>query len=540
MKSSRTILVTNALTYANGDLHLGHLVGYIMSDIWVRFQKMRGHHCTFICGSDCHGTPIMIKAQQENLSPEAMVANIQQRQAEDCKNFFIDLDDFYTTHSPENKLLCEKIYLRLQQNGDIIQRDIEQLYDPIKNMFLPDRFVKGECPRCGAKDQYGDNCESCGATYATTELKNPLSILSNSAPIKKISTHYFFDLPKYTERLQAWINSNHLQEQVAHKLDEWFQQGLQVWDISRDAPYFGFNIPNLIDKYFYVWLDAPIGYISIFKHLCEQRKDLHFDHYWQKNSNVELYHFLGKDITYFHALFWPAVLMAADYRLPTSNFTHGFLTINGEKMSKSRGTFITARQYLKHLQPEYLRYYLATKLSNSIEDIDLNLEDFRLRVNADLIGKVINIASRCAGFIHHQFTGKLSAQIANQELFQQFAAASETIATYYEKREFSKATREIMNLADQANQYINDEKPWKLIKEVGQEAKVQAICTVGLNLFRQLIIYLKPVLPQIAIKTEQFLNIKPLTWEDSQTWLLDHQINAFVPMMQRIEENYEL
>ena len=464
-KNHRKILVTNALTYANGDLHLGHLVGYIQSDIWVRFQKMCGNNCTFICGSDSHGTPIMIKAQQEKLQPEAMVKEIEEKQLCDCKKFLIDFDNFRGTNTQENRQLCEDIYKKLCENGDIVKREIEQLYDSEKEMFLPDRYVKGECPCCGAKDQYGDNCEVCGSTYGSGEIKNPISILSGKTPIHKKSEHYFFKLQNYTDKLLHWIDDGHLQEEVANKLREWFKEGLQEWDISRDAPYFGFQIPNVKDKFFYVWLDAPMGYISIFKYLCDQKTNLDFDEYWNETSTAELYHFLGKDIMYFHALFWPAILMGAKLRTPTINFIHGFLTINGEKMSKSRGTFILAKDYMEYLHPEYLRYYVAAKSANNFEDIDLNLEDFKSRVNSDLVGKVVNIASRCAGFIEKKFDKKLSTELHDTSIFKEFADKGNLIANLYEQREFSKAMREIMTLADTANQYIAENAPWKLVKE---------------------------------------------------------------------------
>jgi methionyl-tRNA synthetase len=534
-QNKRKILVTNALTYANGPIHLGHLVGYIQSDIWVRFQKLCGHDCTYICGSDCHGTPIMLHAEKENIAPEKLVAQIQKQQEQDCKDFLIDLDNYCSTHSEENRASVETIYKELNKRGDITKKIIEQAYDPVKNMFLPDRFVKGECPRCGAKDQYGDSCEECGATYSPNDLKNPISVLSGTTPITKSSEHYFFALPHYEKTLREWTKAGHLQEQVSHKLDEWFEHGLRDWDISRDAPYFGFKIPGESEKYFYVWLDAPIGYIAAFKNLCERQKELTVKDYWDKDSKAELYHFLGKDIMYFHALFWPAILMSANLRTPTAIFVHGFLTINGEKMSKSRGTFIKGRTYLNHLEPEYLRYYFAAKLSSRMEDLDLNLEDFRLRINSDLVGKVVNIASRCAGFINKRFDNKLSGNCAEPELLKEFIDTGNKIAELFEQREFSHAVRNIMALADRANQYIDEKKPWKLIKEEGKEKEVQEICSVGLNLFRLLAIYLKPILPNLAEKSESFLNIKDQTWEDRQETLINHKINKFIPLMQRIE-----
>jgi len=534
-KSKRKILVTSALTYANGPLHLGHMVEYIQTDIWVRFQRMHGHDCVYICGSDCHGTPIMIQAEKENIAPEKLVTEVNQTQIKDCQDFLIAFDNFYVTHSAENRQLVEMIYKKLNDRGDIVKKTIEQAYDAEKNIFLPDRYVRGECPHCGAKDQYGDNCEVCSSTYSPSDLKNPISILSNTTPITKSSEHYFFALPTYTEALKKWTQAGHLQDPVLHKLNEWFEQGLKNWDISRDAPYFGFEIPDAPGKYFYVWLDAPIGYMASLKNLCDKRKDLNFDDYWQKDSDAELYHFIGKDIMYFHALFWPAVLMSADLRTPTAIFVHGFLTINGEKMSKTRGTWIHARKYLDHLSPEYLRYYFASKLSNTLEDFDLNFEDFRLKINADLVGKVVNIASRCAGFIAKHFDNSLSEKCAEPDLLQNFIDAGNEISMAYEHLEFSRAIRIIMSLADQANQYIDTKKPWQLIKDENHKAEVQAICSVGLNMFRLLIIYLKPILPELAKNAEAFLNLPEQTWEDHKNILLDHKINEFKPLMQRVE-----
>jgi methionyl-tRNA synthetase len=527
------MLVTNALTYANGPLHLGHIVEYIQTDIWVRFQRMHGNSCIYICGSDCHGTPIMIQAEKDKITPEELVSKVNQSQIKDCQDFLISFDNFYTTHSPENRTLVEEIYQKLNARGDINKKIIEQAYDAEKNIFLPDRYVKGECPRCGAKNQYGDNCEVCGSTYSPSELKNPISALSGTTPITKSSEHYFFNLPNYTEKLKKWTSAGHLQDSVSHKLNEWFEQGLKDWDISRDQPYFGFEIPDAPGKYFYVWLDAPIGYMASLKNLCDKRDDLNFDEYWQKNSDIDLYHFIGKDIMYFHALFWPAVLMSANLRTPTAIFVHGFLTINGEKMSKSRGTLIAARKYLDHLAPEYLRYYFASKLSNTLEDLDLNLEDFRLKINADLVGKVVNIASRCAGFITKHFDGMLDK--VESKLLQEFIDAGNEIARAYEHLEFSRAVRLIMSLADQANQYIDTKKPWQLIKDENTKQEVQTICSVGLNMFRLLIIYLKPILPELAKNAEEFLNLPEQMWEDHKNILLDHQINKFKPLMQRIE-----
>lgn len=533
----RDILVTYALPYANGSLHLGHMVGLIQTDIWVRFQKMRGNRCTYVCGSDSHGTPIMIQADKLNLAPEIMIEQIRQEHATDISHFLVDLDNYYTTHSPENKELAETFFNRHSAKGNIIKRTIKQAFDPIKNMFLPDRYVKGECPRCGAKDQYGDSCEACGATYSPTELKNPFSTLSGATPIEKESMHYFFKLQNYENELHAWTRAGHLQEQVTHKLDEWFKDGLKEWDISRDAPYFGFTIPGEENKYFYVWLDAPMGYMASFKNLCERRGDLKFADYWEK-SDKELYHFIGKDIIYFHTLFWPALLMGANFRTPSAIFCHGFLTIDGQKMSKSRGTFINARTYLNHLNPEYLRYYLAAKLSERIEDLDISFDDFMLRVNADLVGKYVNIASRCASFLQRYFGSQLSASLSEQALYSEFAKAGDDIAEKFETLEFSQALRQIMALADRANQYIDEKKPWSAIKDPTKQKEVHEICSMGIQLFRLLTIYLKPVLPETAKKVEAFLNIKPLMWSDKDAPLLNHTIHEFQPLAQRLEKKH--
>lgn len=532
----RKILITAGLPYANGPIHLGHLTEYVQADIWARFQKMQGNDCLYICGDDAHGTPIMLKAQQEGITPEELVTRIHQEHAQDFADFLIAFDNFYITHSPESKELTEQVYQQLVKNDDIEKRQIEQAYDPIKEMFLPDRFIKGECPRCGARDQYGDSCEVCGATYTTSELKNPYSVVSGSPPIQKTSEHYFFRLEKYTDILKQYINSDAISSEIKNKINEWFKEGLKQWDISRDAPYFGFTIPNVPNKYFYVWLDAPIGYIASFKNLCSKRKDLNFDAYWKDSTQTELYHFIGKDIFYFHTLFWPAVLTGAGFRKPNGIFVHGFLTINNQKLSKSRGIFITAKDYLKYLDPEYLRYYFASKLSSGINDIDLNLEDLCTKINSDLVGKVINIASRCARFINDKFDGKLSPELSEPELFEDFASAGMHIAEAFEKREYHQAIREIMFLADRTNQYIDDQKPWVLAKQEGQEQKVQSVCSLGLNLFRTIMIYLKPILPKTANNVEEFLNIPPLDWAAAKAPLLDHKINAFKPLMQRIEK----
>jgi methionyl-tRNA synthetase len=532
--SDRKILVTSALPYANGPIHLGHLVEYIQTDIWVRFQKMRGHQCFYVCADDTHGTPIMLRADREGITPEQLIARVEQQHRADFNEFGVAFDHYHSTHSEENKELSALIYRRLRDGGHINSRSITQAYDPVKNMFLPDRFIKGECPKCGAADQYGDNCEACGATYSPMDLKNAVSAISGEKPIEKDSLHYFFNLGNFAEMLASWTKAGHLQPEVSNKMAEWLENGLQEWDISRDAPYFGFEIPDAPGKYFYVWLDAPIGYMASFKALCA-KQGLDFDAYWSKDSDVELYHFIGKDIIYFHALFWPAMLHGADFRTPSAIFSHGFLTVNGEKMSKSRGTFIQARTYLDHLNPEYLRYYFAAKLSAGVDDIDLNFDDFSQRVNSDLVGKVVNIASRCSGFIAKRFDGLLSAECAEPELFNQFIAANAEIAELYEHREFGKAMREIMALADKANQYIDEKKPWLIAKEEGKDAELHAVCSMGLNLFRLLVAYLRPVIPALAANAESFLNIGAQAWPSAAEPLLNHQINAFTPLMTRVE-----
>ncbi|OAI14733.1 MULTISPECIES: methionine--tRNA ligase [Methylomonas] len=532
--SKRKILVTSALPYANGPIHLGHLVEYLQTDIWVRFQKQRGHECYYVCADDTHGTPIMLRADKEGITPEQLIAGVEQEHRADFDAFGVAFDQYHSTHSPENKACAELIYLRLREGGHISSRSITQAYDPVKNMFLPDRFIKGECPKCGAPDQYGDNCEACGATYSPTELKNAVSVVSGEQPIEKDSEHYFFELGHFAEMLKDWTTAGHLQAEVSNKMAEWLQNGLQQWDISRDAPYFGFEIPDAPGKYFYVWLDAPIGYMASCRRLCE-RTGLIYDDFWSPDSDAELYHFIGKDIIYFHALFWPAMLHGAGFRTPSAIFAHGFLTVNGEKMSKSRGTFIKARTYLDHLNPEYLRYYFAAKLSAGVDDIDLNFDDFTLRVNADLVGKVVNIASRCAGFIAKRFENRLSAACAEPELFGQFVAAHQAIADLYESREFGKAMREIMALADKANQYIDEKKPWLIAKEDGRDAELHDVCSMGLNLFRLLVVYLRPVIPTLAANAEAFLNIPPQGWPADAQPLTDHAINAFTPLMTRVE-----
>ncbi len=530
----RKIIITSALPYANGDIHIGHLVEYIQTDIWARYQRLRGHDCYYICGSDAHGTAIMLKAEKENISPQALVTQMAAQQLTDLKQFGVAFDHFSSTDNETNREWTYRVYHALYTKGDIRSKTISQLYDPQKNIFLPDRFVKGECPKCGAKDQYGDNCESCGATYTPRELKNPYSVVSGATPIEKDSEHFFFELPHYAEKLQRWMQAGHLQTEVANKMQEWFTDGLQAWDISRDAPYFGFTIPNATDKYFYVWLDAPIGYISSFQEFA-QNNNLSVDEFWHADSQTELYHFIGKDVMYFHSLFWPAMLMGSQLRTPTGIFVHGMLTVNGQKMSKSRGTFIKAATFADYIDPECLRYYYAAKLASDPSDIDLNLEDFRLRVNADLVNKVINIASRCAGFINKRFNATLAANNIQPILFAEFVATGDIIAEHYEQREFAKAMREIMLLADKANQYIDQQKPWAMIKEVGKESEVHEVCSVALNLFRLLMIYLQPVVPHIANQVEFFLNTQ-LTWQTREHYLTDHVINIFTPLLQRVEE----
>lgn len=535
MSESRQILVTSALPYANGSIHLGHMVEYIQTDIWVRFQKMRGNQCTYVCASDAHGSAIMLRAEKEGITPEQLIDNVRREHTTDFADFLVDFDNFHSTHAQENRELSESIYLALRNAGHIANRAVTQYFDPEKGMFLADRFIKGTCPNCGAADQYGDNCEKCGATYSPTELKDPRSAISGAVPVLKESQHFFFKLPDFDQTLKQWTRGGALQDAVANKISEWLDAGLQEWDISRDAPYFGFEIPGEPGKYFYVWLDAPIGYMASFKNLCDRRPDLDFDTYWKKDSTAELYHFIGKDIVNFHALFWPAMLEGAGYRKPTALNVHGFLTVDGQKMSKSRGTFIKARTYLDHLNPEYLRYYFASKLGRGVDDLDLNLEDFVQKVNSDLVGKVVNIASRCAGFIHKGNGGVLVASNAAPELTAAFQAAAPSISDAYEQRDFARAMREIMALADRANAWIADMAPWALNKQEGKQDEVQAICATGINLFRQLVIFLKPVLPKLAEAAERFLNVSPLAWADHQDLLSNHTLNAFSPLMTRIE-----
>lgn len=531
--SSRKILITSALPYANGPIHLGHLLEYIQTDIWSRFQKARGHQCYYVCADDAHGTPIMLKAQQQGITPEQMIAQTKIEHMADFAGFGIAFDHYHSTHSDENRYFANLIYQRLNDGGYIKRDTISQLYDPQKEMFLPDRFVKGDCPKCGALDQNGDSCDVCGATYSPTEVKNPRSVVSGATPVLKDSEHYFFDLPAFAQMLQDWTRSGALQDEMANKLQEWFKDGLQRWDISRDAPYFGFEIPGAPGKFFYVWLDAPIGYLASFKHLCETA-GIDFDSYWAPDSDAEVYHFIGKDIIYFHSLFWPAMLHGAGFRKPNAIFAHGFVTVNGAKMSKSRGTFIKARTYLDNLDPEYLRYYFASKLTSGITDLDLNLEDFTQKVNADLVGKVVNIASRCAGFITKRFDSKLSASLSEPELFADFINAGDSIAQSYEQREFARAIRDIMALADKANQYIDAKAPWVLVKDDSKQQEAHEVCSMGLNLFRVLMHYLKPVLPKMASDSEAFLNTE-LLWANYREPLLNHAINPFKALMQRVD-----
>ncbi len=539
-KPNRSILITNALPYANGPLHLGHMVGFMQADIWARFQKTRGHTVTFVGGDDQHGTPIMLGAEKLGITPQQLIDNTEAQHRESLNGFSIGLDNFTGTHHAENQRLSAEIYSTLKERGHIDVRVIKQAFDEEKGMFLPDRYVKGTCPKCKAADQYGDNCEVCGTTYDTTDLIDPYSVLSGKPPIEKESEHYFFKVSEFESMLSAWKDSGALQPEIANKIGEWFESGLIDWDISRDKPYWGFEIPDAPGKYFYVWLDAPIGYMASHKIHCDKTGD-DWASYWQyessQKSGTELYHFIGKDIVRFHTLFWPAMLEAVDYRKPSAVFVHGFLTVDGAKMSKSRGTFIKAETYLRHLNPEYLRYYFAAKLSNNVVDMDLNLDDFSARVNSDVVGKMVNIASRCAGFIVKRFDGMLATESAAPELHLEFANAAEAIAARYENREFSQAMREIMALADKANQFIDEHKPWILIKDENKLAEVQQVCTAGLNAFRSLCIYLKPVLPNLVSDAEAFLNTPELTWDDLQAPLLDHKINKFKPLMTRVESD---
>ncbi|MCG8995441.1 methionine--tRNA ligase [Laribacter hongkongensis] len=543
--SKRQILVTSALPYANGAIHLGHMVEHIQTDVWVRFQKMRGHECHYVCADDTHGTPIMLAAEKQGITPEALIARVRDEHLADFTGFHIGYDNYYSTNSPENKAFAEQIYKTLRASDKIVSRTIEQLFDPEKQMFLPDRFVKGECPKCGARDQYGDNCEVCGATYSPTELKNPYSAVSGATPVLKTSEHYFFRLGECADFLKDWTAGSseradgavqpHLQPESLNKMNEWIEGGLQDWDISRDAPYFGFEIPDAPGKYFYVWLDAPIGYMASFQNLCD-RIGIDFNEWFKADSKAEMYHFIGKDILYFHALFWPAMLKYAGYRTPTGVFAHGFLTVDGQKMSKSRGTFITARSYLDcGLNPEWMRYYIAAKLNARIEDIDLSLDDFVARVNSDLVGKFVNIASRAAGFVTKRFDGRLADGVSDVEPLGRLLAEAGSIAAAYEAREYAKALRDVMALADLVNAYVDANKPWELARQEGMDARLHEVCTVLINAFRLLAIYLKPVLPKLAEGVEAFLDVAPLTWADAGTVLLGHTIKPYQHLMQRID-----
>jgi len=538
-EAKRNLLVTSALPYANGPIHIGHLVEYIQTDIWVRYMRLAGHDCTFVCASDAHGTPIMLKARESGIEAETLVENFRTEHQRDFAGFAVHFDNYHSTHSEENRLLVEMIYDRLAARGLIERRTIQQSYDEQAGMFLPDRFVRGTCPVCGARDQYGDSCEACGATYSPSELLDPRSVVSGAAPVQRESEHLFFRLGDFSASLRKWIADGAVEPQVAQKLEEWFSAGLRDWNISRDAPYFGFRIPGTADKYFYVWLDAPVGYLASLQNFCDsaagRARNLHFDDYMGIDSTAELHHFIGKDIVYFHTLFWPAVLEAAGLRRPTAIHVHGFLTVNSQKMSKSRGTFISAATYLEHLNPEYLRYYYAFKLGAGIDDIDLNLDDFIARVNSDLVGKFVNLASRCAGFISRQSAGLLADRLDDEALHGAFVAAGDSIGRHYEQREYGRAMREIMKLADRANQYIDEHKPWVLARDPGQAERVQRICTQGLNLFRLLMIYLKPVLPVMASRAESFLGERALGWNSRAEPLLAIPIKPYTPLISRVE-----
>lgn len=531
---SRKMLVTCALPYANGAIHLGHMLEHIQADIWVRFQRMRGNEIYFVCADDAHGTPIMLNAAKQGITPEQLIEKAKTDHIADFKGFNISFDNYHSTHSEENREITTEMYKKLRANGFIKSRVISQLFDPEKQMFLPDRFVKGTCPKCKAEDQYGDNCEVCASTYSPMDLINPRSAVSGATPIVKESEHFFFDLPSFEGMLKEWTRSGSLQSEIANKMQEWFESGLQQWDISRDAPYFGFSIPDAENKFFYVWLDAPIGYMASFKNLCD-RNGLNFDEFWKKDSETELYHFIGKDIVYFHSLFWPAMLDGCELRKPTNVFAHGYVTVDGVKMSKSRGTFIQASTYLKHIDPECLRYYYAAKLNERIEDLDLSLEDFVQRVNSDIVNKLVNLASRNASFIAKRFEGKLADQLEDEALFAEFIAQSEQIAAHYENREFNKAIRLIMDLCDKANKYVDDKAPWVIAKQEGCEAELQAVCSMGIELFRVLMSYLKPVLPQLAERAEAFLQAE-LTWDNIQQPLLDKNVAPFKSLFSRLEK----
>ena len=530
----RKILVTSALPYANGSIHLGHLVEYLQTDIWVRNQKMSGNTCYYICADDAHGTPIMLKAKELDIRPEELIQKTYQEHVKDFEDFGIKFDNYYTTHSEENREYSEFIYNSLKENGDIKSQEIEQFYDESAKMFLPDRYIKGICPKCGAEDQYGDACEECGATYSPTELKKPISIISNTKPSTKKTEHFFFKLSNYTDYLKKWMKKDSVQSEIQNKLEEWLKDGLADWDITRDKPYFGFNIPGYDDKYFYVWLDAPVGYIASFKNMCD-KKNINFDEFWNHESECELYHFIGKDIAYFHALFWPAMLEASNFRSPNSIYCHGFLTVDGEKMSKSRGTFFNARTYLNHLNPEYLRYYFASRLTNTIEDIDLNLSDFQARVNSDLVGKIINIGSRCARFINKDFGNELASELNNNKLHDNIIENKNEIIKNYEDRKYSANIRLITSLADEVNKYLDEEKPWVQIKDNNNRGHVQKVCTDGLNMFKVLAGYLKPIIPDCVDKIEKILQCESISWENIDNQLISKKIDKFEPIINRID-----
>ena len=530
----RKILVTSALPYANGSIHLGHLVEYLQTDIWVRNQKMSGNTCYYICADDAHGTPIMLKAKELDVKPEELIQKTYQEHVKDFEDFGIKFDNYYTTHSEENRKYSEFIYNSLKDNGDIKSQEIEQFYDESAKMFLPDRYIKGICPKCGAEDQYGDACEECGATYSPTELKKPISIISNTKPSTKKTEHFFFKLSNYTDYLKKWMKRDSVQSEIQNKLEEWLKDGLADWDITRDKPYFGFNIPGYDDKYFYVWLDAPVGYIASFKNMCD-KKNINFDEFWNHKSECELYHFIGKDIAYFHALFWPAMLEASNFRSPNSIYCHGFLTVDGEKMSKSRGTFFNARTYLNHLNPEYLRYYFASRLTNTIEDIDLNLSDFQARVNSDLVGKIVNIGSRCARFINKDFGNELASELNNNKLHDNIIENKNEIIKNYEDRKYSANIRLITSLADEVNKYLDEEKPWVQIKDDKNRVHVQKVCTDGLNMFKVLAGYLKPIIPNCVDKIEKILQCESLSWENIDNQLMSKKIDKFEPIINRID-----
>ena len=530
----RKILVTSALPYANGSIHLGHLIEYLQTDIWVRNQKMSGNACYYICADDAHGTPIMLKAKELDVKPEELIQKTYQEHVKDFEDFGIEFDNYYTTHSEENREYSEFIYNSLKDNGDIKSQEIEQFYDECAKMFLPDRYIKGICPKCGAEDQYGDSCEECGATYSPTELKKPVSIISNTKPSTKKTEHFFFKLSNYTDYLKKWMKRDSVQSEIQNKLEEWLKDGLADWDITRDKPYFGFNIPGYDDKYFYVWLDAPVGYIASFKNMCD-KKNINFDEFWNHISECELYHFIGKDIAYFHALFWPAMLEASNFRSPNSIYCHGFLTVDGEKMSKSRGTFFNARTYLNHLNPEYLRYYFASRLTNTIEDIDLNLSDFQARVNSDLVGKIINIGSRCARFINKDFGNELASELNNNKLHDNIIENKNEIIKNYEDRKYSVNIRLITSLADEVNKYLDEEKPWVQIKDDNNRGHVQKVCTDGLNMFKVLAGYLKPIIPNCVDKIEKILQCESLSWENIDNQLISKKIDKFEPIINRID-----